>query len=472
MTSSQTITPLLRYRDVAAAAQWLCQAFGFREDHIAKWPTGEIRHISLRLGNSVVLACPAQSLLEGLMFQPDMLSGANTQTCYLTVQNVDAHCAHARRAGAKIEFAPETDDTGFRTYVCRDFEGYLWSFGTQNIGAEHVDAEGSPARWNVRPSAALAAGLALAIAGLSLRSDTASVDGVAAVRMPGHGPTLHDKKPDEHAQKPAIERAFMETTDRLQEQRAVNAGLQEKLQSALAEIAQVQQSKATADQALSGAKAGKDRSEQSAAAALAALNDERAAAAQAREAVQRAQSEMTQLRKVKEDAVRAQKEATAALKTEEARRIEAQSGLEALRIRAGELEATVQAELQSKAQGQHELAALRNDVAAQKAAADVANQAERQRATEEAGRAIAEAQKLKDAADRSLSEVRAELLKLRTEAQQKQDAAQLEITRLTASGLADQRSKQEAQLEAAALRVQLLKQLSSAGAPPRDAPKQ
>jgi hypothetical protein len=94
--------------------------------------------VSLRLGDSFVLLRPiASSVFDNLMVQPEAVGGANTQTCYLTIADATAHCAHAQAAGATIELEPQDDGLGGRFYTCRDLEGHLWSFGTQTYGVAH-----------------------------------------------------------------------------------------------------------------------------------------------------------------------------------------------------------------------------------------------------------------------------------------------------------------------------------------------
>src|SRR5262245_36177218 len=136
MVRATTITPVLRYRDVAVASRWLCEAFGFQEHNRAQELGGHVRYVSLRLGDSFVLVRPiANSVFDNLMVQPEAVGGANTQICYLTIADATDHCAHARAAGATIELEPQDDGLGGRFYTCRDLEGHLWSFGTQTYGA-------------------------------------------------------------------------------------------------------------------------------------------------------------------------------------------------------------------------------------------------------------------------------------------------------------------------------------------------
>jgi len=44
------------------------------------------------------------------------------------VDDVDAHCRHAKSEGAQIDYEPVDQPYGYREYSARDCEGQLWSF--------------------------------------------------------------------------------------------------------------------------------------------------------------------------------------------------------------------------------------------------------------------------------------------------------------------------------------------------------
>jgi uncharacterized glyoxalase superfamily protein PhnB len=52
------------------------------------------------------------------------------------VEDVEAHCRRAKDAGARIVRELAETDYGSREYMCRDPEGYVWSFGTYRPGAD------------------------------------------------------------------------------------------------------------------------------------------------------------------------------------------------------------------------------------------------------------------------------------------------------------------------------------------------
>jgi uncharacterized glyoxalase superfamily protein PhnB len=49
---------------------------------------------------------------------------------YVVVDDVDAHHARAKSAGAHVMDPPEDTDFGTRRYRALDLDGYEWSFGT------------------------------------------------------------------------------------------------------------------------------------------------------------------------------------------------------------------------------------------------------------------------------------------------------------------------------------------------------
>ncbi|HRX40544.1 MAG TPA: VOC family protein, partial [Parvularculaceae bacterium] len=58
-------------------------------------------------------------------------------------EDIDAHCARARKAGAEILMEPETQFYGDRTYRARDPEGHIWTFGqtVKQVSPEEWDKE-------------------------------------------------------------------------------------------------------------------------------------------------------------------------------------------------------------------------------------------------------------------------------------------------------------------------------------------
>jgi uncharacterized glyoxalase superfamily protein PhnB len=115
----------LRYRDAAAAIDWLERAFGFQTIARHEAPDGTIAHAELRLGESLIMLGQGA---EDLQDPPDNPRSART-TIYVAVEDVDGLHARAQGAGADVSELTE-QDYGSRDFSARDVEGIHWSFGT------------------------------------------------------------------------------------------------------------------------------------------------------------------------------------------------------------------------------------------------------------------------------------------------------------------------------------------------------
>ncbi|MGI9423568.1 MAG: VOC family protein [Hyphomicrobiaceae bacterium] len=129
--SSKAIVPAMRYRDLDAAVGWLCLAFGFEVHRVVRDKKGLLDYAELSFGNSMLMLGSTRNQdVDGLMAQPDQVGGAETQSCYLLVDDVDTLHARATKAGATIVFDGNDDDSGGRSFGCKDIEGHIWFFGS------------------------------------------------------------------------------------------------------------------------------------------------------------------------------------------------------------------------------------------------------------------------------------------------------------------------------------------------------
>jgi uncharacterized glyoxalase superfamily protein PhnB len=108
----------LYYEDPAGAARWLARAFQIgswsgipAEDEDPEW-------IELHHGNVAIILFP----LEGQESQ----DAAITHMPWAYVDDLDAHFAHAKDAGATI--VSEIEQRGYRAYTAEDLEGHRWTF--------------------------------------------------------------------------------------------------------------------------------------------------------------------------------------------------------------------------------------------------------------------------------------------------------------------------------------------------------
>ena len=124
-----SIFPALRYRNGSAAVEWLGRVLGFEKHLVVPGPEGNVAHAEMKLGPGVIM-------LGSGKHGPGADNPWDTvkQGVYVYVEDVDAHYARARAAGAEIVRPLQDTDYGSREYSVRDLEGHLWSFGTYQPG--------------------------------------------------------------------------------------------------------------------------------------------------------------------------------------------------------------------------------------------------------------------------------------------------------------------------------------------------
>lgn len=130
MSTHPTIIPTMRYRDAAAAIEWLCQALGFERHFVHAGDDGVIHHAQLTYGNGMIMIGAARDDEFGKLQAPPVPGQPTTQSAYLIVVDADAHHTRAVAHGAEIVYALRSEDYGGRGYSCRDPEGHLWNIGS------------------------------------------------------------------------------------------------------------------------------------------------------------------------------------------------------------------------------------------------------------------------------------------------------------------------------------------------------
>ena len=126
ISTTQRVAPFLYFDDVSASIDWLRAAFGCTERFRLEGPGGVVHHGELAFGDGVVMVGNVGPRNAGPL-PTSVRSGV-----YVFVDDVDAHCASARSAGAEIVSEPIDLPFGDRLYVALDNEGHEWYF------AQHV----------------------------------------------------------------------------------------------------------------------------------------------------------------------------------------------------------------------------------------------------------------------------------------------------------------------------------------------
>jgi uncharacterized glyoxalase superfamily protein PhnB len=121
----QRIAPMLVYADAPAAIEFLGKAFGFDTRFRMDMPDGSVGHAELGFGDDVVMI--ASEWESGGVVSPLRLPALHAQI-HVRVDDVDAHFARARAAGATIAAEPADQEYGARSYRAIDPEGQRWIF--------------------------------------------------------------------------------------------------------------------------------------------------------------------------------------------------------------------------------------------------------------------------------------------------------------------------------------------------------
>jgi uncharacterized glyoxalase superfamily protein PhnB len=129
------VIPMLAYEDGAAAMDWLAQAFGFRER--TRWlePDGRLSHGEMEAGDGTIMLANPTPDYESPRRHRDHCERARRWSTVpwvidgvlVHIDDVDAHYAQAKAAGAAILSEPEDGSPG-RLYRAEDLEGHRWMF--------------------------------------------------------------------------------------------------------------------------------------------------------------------------------------------------------------------------------------------------------------------------------------------------------------------------------------------------------
>ena len=133
------LIPGLFYADPNAAIEWLAKAFGFELRLSYTDERGRIAYAEVELGDAVVAVRQERGHAPGDL-SPRSAGGVNTAHLAVGVPDVDAHCARAAEAGARVVEPLEDKFYGLRAYSVEDCDGHRWSFEATLSGPTPEDA--------------------------------------------------------------------------------------------------------------------------------------------------------------------------------------------------------------------------------------------------------------------------------------------------------------------------------------------
>jgi uncharacterized glyoxalase superfamily protein PhnB len=129
---TSSVIPELAYRDVAEAAAWLCNAFGFTE--------------RLRIGNhrvQLVFGDGAMVVTE-LRDNTAPESDRATHSMLVRVEDASTHRDQAAKAGAEILDEPTDYPYGERQYNAEDLGDHRWTFSESIADVDPTTWGGTP----------------------------------------------------------------------------------------------------------------------------------------------------------------------------------------------------------------------------------------------------------------------------------------------------------------------------------------
>ena len=127
MAKFDRIIPILVYEDIPSAHDFLVDAFGFAPGGVQRNPDGVAVHGEVRAGDLLIWLHRVDP--EHNLGSPRLQSVASGGLV-VHIDDVDAHWAHARQHGARVESEPQDQPYGQREYGARDTEGHRWWFAS------------------------------------------------------------------------------------------------------------------------------------------------------------------------------------------------------------------------------------------------------------------------------------------------------------------------------------------------------
>lgn len=128
MASIERTIPILVYRDLEAAHDFLVQVFGFRSGGVERDEEGNVRHAEVIAGETKIFL--HRETEDGRLVSPGRMDPAS-HGMLVMVSDADAYCTRLREAGARIEYGPVDQPYGQREFEALDSEGRRWWFASR-----------------------------------------------------------------------------------------------------------------------------------------------------------------------------------------------------------------------------------------------------------------------------------------------------------------------------------------------------
>jgi uncharacterized glyoxalase superfamily protein PhnB len=124
------ISAALYYDDAKAAIDWLSKVFGFELRLLVETGDGAVAHCEMVFDDGLIMIGQAGARPH---YRSPRQAGGCTQSLMVFVDDVDAHLARSRAAGAEIFMEPKVSDYGAdywtdKSYGVVDSGGHHWWF--------------------------------------------------------------------------------------------------------------------------------------------------------------------------------------------------------------------------------------------------------------------------------------------------------------------------------------------------------
>jgi uncharacterized glyoxalase superfamily protein PhnB len=123
----EAVIPVLVYKDIEAAHDFLVRAFGFTPGGLHRDDDGRVVHGEVGAGGRPIWL---HAVVSELQMGPPSAATVAYSGLVVRVPDVDAHFARAQAEGALIIREPSDQEYGQREYEARDPEGHRWWFAT------------------------------------------------------------------------------------------------------------------------------------------------------------------------------------------------------------------------------------------------------------------------------------------------------------------------------------------------------
>lgn len=137
LSTMPRVVPMLSYENPARAADWVAEAFGFRET--GRWADadGRVTHVNMELSGAVIMLGSPSREYQNPRHHAEVCDHARAwlSTPFVVdgvlvyVDDIDAHFKRAEASGATVlSLVQDNSEVGQRQYRVEDLEGHRWMF--------------------------------------------------------------------------------------------------------------------------------------------------------------------------------------------------------------------------------------------------------------------------------------------------------------------------------------------------------